>query len=168
MTQVDAIVVGGGLGGLAASIVLGAQGRRTLLLEAAECLGGKAGTTTIDGVTVDTGPSVLTMPHTLLGLLRTAGLAPDDHIQLRAASPGFRYHFADDTVLDVHHAVGDTLDSVHATLGGQAARELEAFLAPRIARFKIPEKIWCQHDPLIRGATDKTDRRAIRAACLGL
>ena len=129
MTQVDAIVVGGGLGGLAASIVLGAQGRRTLLLEAAECLGGKAGTTTIDGVTVDTGPSVLTMPHTLLGLLRTAGLAPDDHIQLRAASPGFRYHFADDTVLDVHHAVGDTLDSVHATLGGQAARELEAFLA---------------------------------------
>lgn len=125
----DAIVVGGGLGGLAAAIVLGASGRRTLLLEAAAQLGGKAGTTTLDGVTVDTGPSVLTMPHTLHNLMRMAGLEPEDHIKLRSPSPGFRYQFADDTVLDVHHAVGDTLDSVRAVLGGTAADQLETFLA---------------------------------------
>jgi len=124
----DGIVVGGGLGGLAAAIVLGASGRRILLLEAAAELGGKAGTVTLDGVTVDTGPTVLTMPHTLLDLVRLAGLDPDDHIQLRSPSPGFRYHFADDTLLDVHHAVGDTLDSVRTTLGGHAADQLEGFL----------------------------------------
>ncbi|WP_245999348.1 class I adenylate-forming enzyme family protein [Paracoccus methylarcula] len=45
--------------------------------------------------------------------------------------------------------------------------EMADFLKDHLARFKIPEKSWCQHEPLLRGTTDKTDRRAIRAACLG-
>lgn len=44
--------------------------------------------------------------------------------------------------------------------------ELQAFLAEHIAHFKIPERIWMQADPLPRGATDKIDRRGLRAACL--
>lgn len=44
--------------------------------------------------------------------------------------------------------------------------QLQAFLAGHIARFKIPEHIWIQAGPLPRGATDKIDRRALRAACL--
>lgn len=44
--------------------------------------------------------------------------------------------------------------------------ELCAFLADHIAKFKIPEHFWFQTEPLPRGATDKTDRRALRAACL--
>ena len=69
-----------------------------------------------------------------------------------------------------HERLGEVVGAaLHLRPGAMLTEgELEAFLAPRIARFKIPEKIWCQHDPLIRGATDKTDRRAIRAACLGL
>ncbi|MCR9126459.1 MAG: acyl--CoA ligase [Rhodobacteraceae bacterium] len=46
--------------------------------------------------------------------------------------------------------------------------ELRAFLAEHIAAFKIPEHIWLRADPLPRGATDKIDRRALRAACLQL
>lgn len=45
--------------------------------------------------------------------------------------------------------------------------EMAGFLCDHLARFKIPEKLWCQYKPLLRGATDKTDRRAVRAACLG-
>lgn len=44
--------------------------------------------------------------------------------------------------------------------------ELKTFLADHIAHFKVPERIWMQADPLPRGATDKIDRRALRAACL--
>ncbi|MDK3018273.1 class I adenylate-forming enzyme family protein [Pseudodonghicola flavimaris] len=44
--------------------------------------------------------------------------------------------------------------------------EIKAFLAEHIAHFKIPERIWMQADPLPRGATDKIDRRVLRAACL--
>ena len=42
------------------------------------------------------------------------------------------------------------------------ARALEGHLAS----FKIPALLWCQDAPLTRGATDKIDRRALRAACL--
>ena len=44
--------------------------------------------------------------------------------------------------------------------------DMAAFLETHIAKFKIPTHLWVQHDVLIRGATDKIDRRAIRTACL--
>ena len=44
--------------------------------------------------------------------------------------------------------------------------ELAAFLQGKLAKFKIPAQLWCQHTPLMRGATDKLDRRATRDACL--
>lgn len=47
------------------------------------------------------------------------------------------------------------------------AVELQEFLRGRIAPFKVPEHIWLQHTPLPRGATDKTDRRALARQCLG-
>ncbi|MCC5810399.1 MAG: acyl--CoA ligase [Ectothiorhodospiraceae bacterium] len=45
-------------------------------------------------------------------------------------------------------------------------QELVDFLAERIARFKIPGRFWFRDQPLPRGATDKVDRRALRAECL--
>ncbi|MFT7596901.1 MAG: long-chain acyl-CoA synthetase [Paracoccaceae bacterium] len=45
-------------------------------------------------------------------------------------------------------------------------QELLAFLGDHIAKFKLPERIWIQTDPLPRGATTKIDRREIRRACL--
>ncbi|MHA6261882.1 class I adenylate-forming enzyme family protein [Arenibacterium sp. CAU 1754] len=44
--------------------------------------------------------------------------------------------------------------------------ELTSFLADHIAKFKIPQYVWFQRGPLPRGATDKLDRRALRAICL--
>ena len=44
--------------------------------------------------------------------------------------------------------------------------DLQSFLSQHIAKFKIPQFIWLQPDPLPRGATDKIDRRALQAACL--
>lgn len=44
--------------------------------------------------------------------------------------------------------------------------EMAAFLDGKLAKFKIPEHLWVQHEKLARGATDKIDRRVLRAACL--
>jgi phytoene desaturase len=130
--RTDIIVVGGGMGGLAAAVRLGAAGKRVLLLEAADQLGGKIGTETIDGVAFDTGPSVLTLPDILDGVLRLAGLrvGHDDSadLQLVSPTPAFRYRFNDGAILDVCVAVEDTLASVQRSLGDDAARELRAFL----------------------------------------
>ena len=49
----------------------------------------------------------------------------------------------------------------------QLSQEVMAgFLHSHLAAFKIPAKLWCQHKPLTRGATDKIDRRALRTTCL--
>lgn len=47
-----------------------------------------------------------------------------------------------------------------------AVDDLKAALASEIAHFKVPEQIWMFDAPLARGATDKLDRRGIRAMCL--
>ena len=44
--------------------------------------------------------------------------------------------------------------------------DLQSFLTDHIAKFKIPQHIWLQSEPLPRGATDKVDRRALQATCL--
>lgn len=45
-------------------------------------------------------------------------------------------------------------------------QELTSSLTELLASFKHPERYWLLKQPLLRGATDKIDRRAIRAACL--
>jgi phytoene desaturase len=56
------VVVGGGIGGLAAAALLGRAGQRVTLLEATEWLGGKSRRIELDRQRVDTGPAIVTFP----------------------------------------------------------------------------------------------------------
>ncbi len=47
-------------------------------------------------------------------------------------------------------------------------QSLKIFLADKLAMFKIPARYWWLTAPLPRGATDKVDRRTLRARCLDL
>lgn len=123
------VVVGGGLGGLAAAIRLGAAGQAVRLVEAGPRLGGKAGIAEIDGVEVDTGPSVLTMVDALDRTLALAGLDRAAVVGLRAPVPAFRYRYPGGPVLDVFPSPADTLDSVGRALGADARADLARFLA---------------------------------------
>ena len=51
-------------------------------------------------------------------------------------------------------------------VGNVATDTLYLSLADHLAAFKIPDRLWLRSDPLPRGGTDKTDRRALRAQCL--
>jgi phytoene desaturase len=124
----DVVVVGAGVGGLAAAITLGAAGRRVLVVEAHDAAGGKAATVELDGVEVDTGPSVLTMPDVFQSLLARAGLDPAREVRLRSVDPAFDYLYPDGVKLSVYHRLPETLRSVERTLGHAAAVELEAFM----------------------------------------
>src|SRR5215216_166265 len=64
------VVVGGGIGGLAAAALIGRAGHEVTLLEANSWLGGKSRRIELDGQRMDPGPSLLTFPSVWEELLR--------------------------------------------------------------------------------------------------
>lgn len=124
----EVLVIGAGIGGLAAALALAARGLPVRVFEAGRQPGGKAGIVDVDGVEVETGPSVLTLPEVFAGLFARAGLRLDDVIGLRRLDPGFRYRYTDGCVVDVAHDPGETLANVRSALGPAAEAELASFM----------------------------------------
>ena len=124
----EILVVGAGVGGLAAALALAARGLPVRVLEAGPRPGGKAGVVELDGVAVDTGPSVLTLPEVFAGLFARAGVRFEDVVGLRRLDPGFGYRFPDGCTVEVAHDPDRTLTAVRSALGPAAAAELSAFL----------------------------------------
>lgn len=125
----DVVVIGAGMGGLSAALILASRGRKVRVLEAAATPGGKAGTATIDGVTFDTGPSVLTMPDVFDGLFAELGERLADRVTLRTPTPAFRYVWADGASLDLSPGLEGALASVRRAFGSLAEKELAGYLA---------------------------------------
>ena len=62
-----AVVIGAGLGGLAAALRLRARGYAVTVLEARDQAGGRAGVFRQDGFQFDAGPTVVTAPYLFVG-----------------------------------------------------------------------------------------------------
>jgi len=95
------IVIGAGMGGLAAAIRLAVQGHRVTIFEQGLGPGGKLNRWIADGWTFDTGPSLLTMPWVLEELFAAAGQNLRDALTLDRVDPICRYEFADGSHLEV-------------------------------------------------------------------
>ncbi|NWF96049.1 MAG: phytoene desaturase [Candidatus Thorarchaeota archaeon] len=94
------IVIGGGIGGLAAALRMQASGFPTLLLEKRHQLGGRAGVFTKNGYTFDTGPTILTPPTLVDDLFSFAGRKAGDYVQLKEIKPKYRLYFSDGTQME--------------------------------------------------------------------
>ena len=121
------VVVGAGLGGLAAAIRLACAGRRVTLVEQATIPGGRAGRLERDGFAFDTGPSVLTMPELLVELFELAGERLVDHLQLERLDPAYRAQFHDGSQLLIRGDVDAMRDEVAAVCGIADADRFVAF-----------------------------------------
>lgn len=96
------VVVGAGLAGLSAALHLLGAGRRVTVVERDPVPGGRAGLLEHGGYRMDTGPTVLTMPHLVEEAFAAVGHSLSDRLELIPLHPAYRARFADGTQLDVH------------------------------------------------------------------
>ncbi len=124
----EVVVIGGGVGGLAAAIRLRAAGHGVTILERRAELGGKLAVVEREGFRFDAGPSLLTLPSVFDELFRVAGTCLADAVPLRRLDPQLRHRWPDGSGFD-------TLDGPEATAtaieqfspgGGAAYRRFEA------------------------------------------
>lgn len=100
MTRV--VVIGGGLGGMAAAIRCAVAGYDTTLIEARDALGGKLNIVRDAGYVWDIGPSLLTMPWVLDDLLQAAGSSLAAELEVIALPSACRYLWEDGTRFDAY------------------------------------------------------------------
>lgn len=101
MAGTRVVVVGGGLGGLAAALELRRRGFEVTVLERHAQVGGKASERREAGFRWDEGPSIVVMPWVYRTLFEASGLDPEAYLPLRRLDPAFRVVLSDGRALDI-------------------------------------------------------------------
>jgi phytoene desaturase len=96
----EIIIIGAGVGGLAAAIRLAAAGYHVQILEKNSRVGGKLNLIEQDGFSFDAGPSLITMPNVFRQLFAAGGARLEDELELLPLDPICRYWYPDGTRFD--------------------------------------------------------------------
>lgn len=91
-----AVVIGGGISGLASAALLAKEGYSVTLLEARDVVGGRAGEWDTRGFRFETGPSWYLMPEVFDHFFRLLGTSADEQLHLSQLDPGYRVVFEPD------------------------------------------------------------------------
>ena len=107
-----AIIIGGGIGGIAAAIRANALGYKTTLIERLDALGGRAQVFRKNGYVHDAGPTVLTAPFLFDELFTLLGTKREEHVEFRALDPWYSYYFHTGETFDYRPEISDTLEEI--------------------------------------------------------
>jgi phytoene dehydrogenase-like protein len=97
----NVVVIGAGLGGLAAAVRLAKLGHRVTVCERGHRVGGALGSLEADGFRWDTGAACTTLPAALRDLFRKSGRPLEQVAELVPMESPRRHVFADGTELDL-------------------------------------------------------------------
>jgi phytoene desaturase len=141
------IIVGAGLAGLAAAVELAGRGARVTLVERNAHLGGKMNVLSESGFTFDMGPTIITMPQVLKGIIARAGRRTEDYIDLRECVPQWRCWFEDGTKLDLLAGVDDMASALDRQFPNrEAGAGWRRFVEYSRRMFRLSEKVFFYKD----------------------
>jgi 1-hydroxycarotenoid 3,4-desaturase len=121
------VVIGAGVGGLAAAIRLAARGHQVVVLERQSGPGGKMRPVEIAGETYDSGPTVLTMLWVFEELFGEAGSSLEEHVTLEQLPILARHFWTGDHTLDLLADKAATADFIGEFAGKADAQGYTAF-----------------------------------------
>ena len=155
-----AVVIGGGISGLATAALLSREGHDVTLVEARDVLGGRAGRWERDGFSFDTGPSWYLMPEVFDHFFRLLGTSAAEQLDLVRLDPAYRVWFEGDrTPFDLPAAgARDALVS----LDPASADRLDAYLASAAETYDLATSrfLYSTYESL-RPLLDRTTLRAL-------
>ena len=112
IAQAPVIIVGAGMGGLAAALSLSARQIPVLVLESHSQPGGKMRQVQVAGHSIDCGPTVFTMRWVFEALFERAGLSLDDHLALDKAELLARHSWQDSDSLDLFADMNASMQAI--------------------------------------------------------
>jgi 1-hydroxycarotenoid 3,4-desaturase len=127
MARAEVVVVGAGIGGLAAAARCAAAGRDVLVLDRADRPGGKMRGGQVGGAEIDDGPTVLTMRFAFEDLFDACGERFADHVRLHPLGLIARHFWSGGARLDLHADIAHNADAIAAFAGPSQARAFLAF-----------------------------------------
>ncbi len=133
MAREKIVVIGAGIGGLAAAIRLAAAGMDITLCEAHATPGGKLRALPSAAGPVDAGPTVLTLRGVFDDLFAAAGTTLEQHLALRPLTCLARHWWQDGPQLDLFADPQASADAIGQAFGARASAEFRRFDA-RMAR----------------------------------
>ncbi len=123
MSNEHVVVVGAGMGGLAAALDLSRRGVKVTIVDSASGPGGKM--RRVDGM--DAGPTVFTMKWVFDGLLEDAGERLEAHLELEPIEVLARHAWARGPRLDLFADLERSVDAIGRFAGAEDARGYRAF-----------------------------------------
>ena len=159
MKRKNAVVIGGGLGGLATALRLTGRGWQVTVCEQGPTFGGKMNRWEQEGFRFDTGPSLITMRWVFAELFEATGSRLDEHLELVLMRPLAQYIYDDGTRFDYSSFLPDWL----ATIRQLEPRDVDGFyrfmrLGARL--FEVSQETFFRRPP--SSAPDLRSLKALR------
>lgn len=108
------VVIGAGIGGLTAALLLAAQGKSVTVIEKSARAGGKMREIDTSVGPVDSGPTVFTMRHVFEDIFERAGTKLNEHVTLEPVKILARHAWNDSDRLDLYADIDRTVDAIAA------------------------------------------------------
>ena len=131
-----AIVIGAGLGGLAAAMRLGAKGYAVTVLDRLDKPGGRGSSVTQSGHRFDLGPTIITVPQVYEDLWEACGRDFHKDINLRPMDPFYEVRWQDGSKFTARQDTEAMLDEV-ARLSPRDVKGYQRFLKDSQRRYVV-------------------------------
>lgn len=140
----EIIIVGAGLGGLAAACRLAKSGFSVTIFEKNATVGGKINFVESSGYRFDTGASLLTMRHVLEELFEFCETRIEDYLEIVACDPICRYFWSDGTRFDASQSIEKTEQEIDR-IAPEDVINFRKYLADARRKYEVAEKTFLAH-----------------------